>query len=75
MCFHESSFQNSTIYGHISKFPTLVIFIENWEIRGLLFFALSASSTSEDAVINLLIQKRREILSNSKFLSQLPSHS
>jgi len=45
------------------------------ELRDKDTFALSVSSTSEDVVINLLMQKRREFLSASKFVSQLPSHS
>lgn len=45
------------------------------ELRDKDTLALSVSSTSEDVVINLLMQKRREFLSASKFVSQLPSHS
>lgn len=37
--------------------------------------ALSVYSTTEHVVINLLMQKRREFLSASKFVSQLPLHS
>jgi hypothetical protein len=37
--------------------------------------ALSASSTTQDVLIHLLMQKRREFLSASKFVSQLPLHS
>jgi hypothetical protein len=37
--------------------------------------ALSVSSTTQDVLIHLLMQKRREFLSASKFVSQLLLHS
>jgi hypothetical protein len=37
--------------------------------------ALNVSSTTQDVLIHLLMQKRRDFLSASKFVSQLPLHS
>jgi hypothetical protein len=62
VCACENSFFLQTIYVRMA-------------LRDKDTLALSTSSTTEDVVINSLMQKRREFLSASKFVSQLPSHS